>query len=185
MPKPHNWWGRVPIVSRCVPSLDSSLNVHWVTLREVLNEILSRKFLTPTVGMEHLPMCPQPIYLPSQAACQRYIYECMIHEEISSGIWRIVRWKSADVSEEHVTSIFKGQRISQARNQLEKGVKLEMEATCSSETSADFQRTTRRYIPEDTITLHSHLSESVKSCMIHIHNLKSYSAAISTRANLL
>jgi hypothetical protein len=26
---------------------------------------------------------------------------------------------------------------------------LKMEATCSSETSEDFQRTTRRYIPED------------------------------------
>jgi hypothetical protein len=26
---------------------------------------------------------------------------------------------------------------------------LKMEATCSSETSADFQRSTRRYIPED------------------------------------
>jgi hypothetical protein len=30
---------------------------------------------------------------------------------------------------------------------------LKMEATCSSETSADFQRTTRRYIPQDN-TLH-------------------------------
>jgi hypothetical protein len=26
-----------------------------------------------------------------------------------------------------------------------------MEATCSSETSVDFQRTTRRYVPEDMI----------------------------------
>jgi hypothetical protein len=31
-----------------------------------------------------------------------------------------------------------------------------MEATCSSETSVDFQRTTRRHIPEDT-TLHNPL----------------------------
>jgi hypothetical protein len=32
--------------------------------------------------------------------------------------------------------------------------KMKMEATCSSETSVDFQRTTRRYIPEDR-TLHT------------------------------
>jgi hypothetical protein len=33
-------------------------------------------------------------------------------------------------------------------------LRLKMEATCSSETSNDFQRTTRRYIPEDR-TLHN------------------------------
>jgi hypothetical protein len=46
-----------------------------------------------------------------------------------------------------------GRRISQARNQRESGSKqrstLKMEATCSSEMSVDFQRTTRRFIPED------------------------------------
>jgi hypothetical protein len=50
-----------------------------------------------------------------------------------------------------------GRRISQERNQREAGSKqnrayfliLNMEATCSSETSVDFQRTTRRYISED------------------------------------
>jgi hypothetical protein len=52
-----------------------------------------------------------------------------------------------------------GQRISQAGNQrllsatmvycLAFSSTLKMEATCSSETSVDFQRTTRRYIPED------------------------------------
>jgi hypothetical protein len=37
-----------------------------------------------------------------------------------------------------------------------------MEAICSSETSVDFQRTTRRYIPEDS-TLHNHRCENLKS----------------------
>jgi hypothetical protein len=37
-----------------------------------------------------------------------------------------------------------------------------MEAICSSETSVDFQRTTRRYIPEDC-TLHNRLCEIFKS----------------------
>jgi hypothetical protein len=40
-----------------------------------------------------------------------------------------------------------GQRISQARNKREAG--RNMEAICSSETPADFQRTTRPYNPGD------------------------------------
>jgi hypothetical protein len=39
---------------------------------------------------------------------------------------------------------------------------LKIEATCSYETSVDFQRTTRRYIPEDG-TLHNHRCENLKS----------------------
>jgi hypothetical protein len=37
---------------------------------------------------------------------------------------------------------------------------LKMEAMCSSETSVDFQRTTRRYIPEDS-TLHNNRCENL------------------------
>jgi hypothetical protein len=40
---------------------------------------------------------------------------------------------------------------------------LKMEAICSSETSVDTQRTTRRYISEDS-TLHDHRCENLKSC---------------------
>jgi hypothetical protein len=39
---------------------------------------------------------------------------------------------------------------------------LKMEATCSSETSVDFQRTTHRYIPEHR-TLHNHHCENLSS----------------------
>jgi hypothetical protein len=39
---------------------------------------------------------------------------------------------------------------------------LEMEATCFSETSAHFQRATRRYIPEDR-TLHNHRCKNLRS----------------------
>jgi hypothetical protein len=39
---------------------------------------------------------------------------------------------------------------------------LKMEAICSSKTSVDFQRTTWRYIPEDS-TLHNHPCENLKS----------------------
>jgi hypothetical protein len=47
-----------------------------------------------------------------------------------------------------------GRRINQARNQHEScslaySSTLKMEATCFSETSVDFQQTTRHYIPED------------------------------------
>jgi hypothetical protein len=39
---------------------------------------------------------------------------------------------------------------------------LKMEATCSSETSVDFQWTTQYYIPQDK-TLHNHHYENLKS----------------------
>jgi hypothetical protein len=39
---------------------------------------------------------------------------------------------------------------------------LKMKATCSSETSVDFQRITRRYIPDDR-TIHYHRRENLKS----------------------
>jgi hypothetical protein len=53
---------------------------------------------------------------------------------------------------------------------------LKMVATCSSETSAEFERTTRRYIPEDN-TLHNHCRENLKNvnflphiklCLLHL-----------------
>jgi hypothetical protein len=65
-----------------------------------------------------------------------------------------------------------GRRIGQARNQLEVGSKqaysstLKMESTCYSEASVDFQRTTRRYIPEDR-TFHNHRCENLKSYRDH------------------
>jgi acyl transferase domain-containing protein len=40
---------------------------------------------------------------------------------------------------------------------------LNMEVTCSSETSDGFQGTTRRYILEDRSTLRNHLCEDLKS----------------------
>jgi hypothetical protein len=51
-----------------------------------------------------------------------------------------------------------------------------MEAKCSSETWADFRRTTRRYIPEDR-TLHSHRCENLKSyssvvVVVPVHNIR-------------
>jgi hypothetical protein len=39
-----------------------------------------------------------------------------------------------------------------------------MEAVCSFEISADFQRTRRRYIPQDS-TLHNHRCENLESYM--------------------
>jgi hypothetical protein len=42
---------------------------------------------------------------------------------------------------------------------------LKTEATCSSETSVDFHRTTQRYIPEH-VTLHNHRCEYLKSYLL-------------------
>jgi hypothetical protein len=45
-----------------------------------------------------------------------------------------------------------------------------MEAICCSETTVDFQRNTRRYIPEDG-TRHNHRCENLKSYTLHgYHN---------------
>jgi hypothetical protein len=61
---------------------------------------------------------------------------------------------------------------------------LKMEAICSSETSVDFQRTTRRYIPEDS-NIYNHRCENLKSYK-HEHVLKScYLNVLSLYANNL
>jgi hypothetical protein len=67
----------------------------------------------------------------------------------------VVHWKSSDVSEEHVASIFRVEEYAKQESCVKAGGKLvsclayysilKMEATCSSETSVDFQRTTRVY----------------------------------------
>jgi hypothetical protein len=65
---------------------------------------------------------------------------------------RVIRWLSTEVSEEYVASIFRVKQLL-SRWFLAQLIfsTLKMEAICSSETSGDTQRTTRRYIPEDGI----------------------------------
>jgi hypothetical protein len=58
-----------------------------------------------------------------------------------------------------------------------------MEAICSSETSVDTQRTTRRYIPEDG-TLHNHRCENLESysvCSILQHIIVNASKIYETK----
>jgi hypothetical protein len=50
---------------------------------------------------------------------------------------------------------------------------LKMEATCSFETSVDFQWTTRRYIPEDR-TLCDHRRENLKSYTYNVGSITTY-----------
>jgi hypothetical protein len=57
---------------------------------------------------------------------------------------------------------------------------LKMEATYSSETLVDFQRTTQCHIPED-ITLHNHFCENLKSyILILLWMLKKWQLCLST-----
>jgi hypothetical protein len=51
-----------------------------------------------------------------------------------------------------------------------------MEAMCSSETSVDFQRTTRHDIPEDS-TLHNHRCENLKSYTVSLWSVAGMCAA--------
>jgi hypothetical protein len=75
---------------------------------------------------------------------------------LSSGIWRrVVRWKSSDVSQEHIFFIFRVDAElclpltftlfpCSAHSST-----LKMEAICPSKTSVDIQRAIQRYIPGD------------------------------------
>jgi hypothetical protein len=67
---------------------------------------------------------------------------------------------STNVSEEHIASIFTAKEYAEQETSVKAGGKqlvsclaysldLKMEAICSSETSADIQRTIWHYIPEE------------------------------------
>jgi hypothetical protein len=51
---------------------------------------------------------------------------------------------------------------------------LKMKVTFCSKTSIDFQRRTRRYIPEDS-AFHNHCCENFKSYLRHVHSHQSMS----------
>jgi hypothetical protein len=96
---------------------------------------------------------------------------------ISCGIYRVVRSKSTDVSEEYIASIFREEEYDK-RNTSQKTsgnhsvrafrllslwclaglilLTLKMEVMCPSETLIDFKRATQRYIQGDNIIC-SHL----------------------------
>jgi hypothetical protein len=100
-------------------------------------------------------------------------FEVFTATVMKSIIWRrVVRWMSTDFSEEHVASIFRVEEISSAKTQQasrwQAASTLKTEAICSSETSVDPQRTTRRHIPEDD-TLYS--SNIVICVYITVFNL--------------
>jgi hypothetical protein len=72
--------------------------------------------------------------------------------------------KSTDASEERIASIFRVECLPPAFTLVSCSAysALKLEAICSSEMSVDFQRATRRYIPEDR-TSHSHRCENLNS----------------------
>jgi hypothetical protein len=84
----------------------------------------------------------------------------------SSGICHVVPWKSTDVSEEYIASIFRLclPLAFKVDSYSAYSSILKMEVICSSETSVDFQRTTWLYIPEGR-TLHNQGCANLKSYM--------------------
>jgi hypothetical protein len=113
---------------------------------------------------------------------------------------RVVCWDATDVSEEHIASIFRVEE-NFSKNQQESRWQapwflaqlifstLKMEATYSSETSVNTQRTTRSYNPGEG-TLHNHRCENVKfyirnrpsgpiKCWKFLHNLSKYQISCS------
>jgi hypothetical protein len=75
---------------------------------------------------------------------------------------------STDVSEENIASIFRVEEYAKQETSVKAGGK-QSSATSSSEMSADFQRTTRRYILEDRTlqfrTLSTSLYYNEKNCV--------------------
>jgi hypothetical protein len=69
----------------------------------------------------------------------------------------VVRWMSNEVSEDNIASILflEGSYLSPC---LAHNLPLNMEETCSTEMSVDFQGKTRgRYVPEDLTTRRKHV----------------------------
>jgi hypothetical protein len=76
---------------------------------------------------------------------------------LSAGIWcRVVRWKSTDVSEEHIADLCLPPAFTLVSCSAYSST-LKMEVICSSKTLADFQWTTGYYSPEDSILSHYEL----------------------------
>jgi hypothetical protein len=96
-------------------------------------------------------------------------------------ITRVACWKSTEVSEEHVTSIFRIEEYAKEENNMKQAASstlvsclaysssLKMEVTCSSEMSVDFQQTTMRPVRDGA--LHNHRCE-----VLHL----SYDLSINT-----
>jgi hypothetical protein len=117
----------------------------------------------------------------SEDSIMRNFIICNLHQ-ILLGLKSTIFWDITSCNPLRVIRRFggtyrlhlQGRKISRARNQRERWFlaqiifsTLKMEATCFSETSADTQRTTRRYIPEDG-TLHNHRCENLTSYIIRI-----------------
>jgi hypothetical protein len=61
-----------------------------------------------------------------------------------------------------VAYIIRVEELAEQETSVKQAASKALLAACSSETSVDFHRTTRRYIPEDR-TLHKHGCENLKS----------------------
>jgi hypothetical protein len=72
---------------------------------------------------------------------------------------RVVRWKSTDTSVQMARRIFGWPLAFTLVSCSAYSRTLKTEAICSFETSVNFQRTTRRYIPEDTFLHKGSISE--------------------------
>jgi hypothetical protein len=140
----------------------------------------SISLLVPTDKSTRTPNLLNPILnhvYRSQASIPLTKIKIVSTRVLSSGIWRrVICWKSTDVSEEYVASVFNVEEAKQ-----EAGMKqafacyllqvvflqglfstLKMQATYSSETSVSFQRTTQRYITENR-TSRNRQCENLKS----------------------
>jgi hypothetical protein len=147
--------------------LPHSFNSLFAKYPIIQSYILNRSMNEPRINKE----LQNPLW--DLMFSQRWLWRVLF-----SGIQRlVVRWKSADASEEHVASIFRVKdytkqetsvkddgKQSSAYSSLTYSSTIKMDGACSSEKSVDFQRTTRRYIPEDR-TLYKKAKFSALDCI--------------------
>jgi hypothetical protein len=134
------------------------------------------------------PLCLARIsYTVAKPCLQHYLtypnitqHPCFSNLKIRENLKSTILWDITPCSPLEVNRRFgriyklhlEGRRISRTRNQRAPNAStliscsdyfsiLKMGAICSSETLVDFQRITRRYIPEDS-TLHNHYCENLK-----------------------
>jgi hypothetical protein len=107
---------------------------------------LTGRILVKDKTMDNVHKHNTCISVPSSQTFRSYLLKRVLYSPIK---YRVAHWKSTDVSEEHVATGSK-QRP------------LQIVATYSSETSVDFRRITRRYIPEDR-AVHNHRYENLNS----------------------
>jgi hypothetical protein len=154
----------------CVEVITAAFNTH-LGLPHLLPASHFWKFNSPSPFFSH-PNCLLHIVSPCQFSIHvstlLYIYHLVFVQQgcywLSNWLWVACgsKWTSDRMKSTIFWDITYRLHLQGWKTKLSKKPAWKQEAICSSETSLDTQRTTWRYIPEDS-TLHNHRCENLKS----------------------